>query len=109
MFKSFAEALEALAYEWNLPGRNRKYTDVFGIEHYLPMFLPDPEDDRVVIWEVTEGQHRKAVWHFSGWHWSPNAEDLPGGPLDQGTLDSISGLPRYWWGKSLYEMAMADY
>ena len=31
---------------------------------------PDPEDDRILIWEVLETGHRRVVWHFSGWHWS---------------------------------------
>ena len=30
---------------------------------------PDPEDDRILIWEVLPSGHKKVVWHFSGWHW----------------------------------------
>jgi hypothetical protein len=30
---------------------------------------PDPEDDRILIWEVLPSGHKKVIWHFSGWHW----------------------------------------
>jgi hypothetical protein len=33
---------------------------------------PDPEDDRILIWEVLPSGHKKVVWHFSGWHWDAN-------------------------------------
>jgi hypothetical protein len=42
---------------------------------------PDPEDDRILIWEILPTCHKKVVWHFSGWHW--NAEEFG---LDHGTL-----------------------
>lgn len=29
----------------------------------------DPEDDRVLVWEVLPSGHKRVVWHFSGWHW----------------------------------------
>ena len=29
----------------------------------------DPEDDRLLIWEVLPTGHKKVVWQFSGWHW----------------------------------------
>lgn len=61
---------------------------------------PDPEDDRIVIWEATPGEVCKAVWHFSGWHWASEADDLPGGPLPQGRLPGFR--------RSLYEVAMED-
>ena len=56
---------------------------------------PDPEDDRILIWEVLPSGHRKVVWHFSGWHF--DQEEF--GP--QGTLPGDE--------KSLYQLAMADY
>ncbi|QAY80265.1 hypothetical protein [Sphingosinicella sp. BN140058] len=31
---------------------------------------PDPESDRILIWEVLPSGHRKAVWQFAGWHFS---------------------------------------
>lgn len=53
---------------------------------------PDPEDDRILIWEIQSDGQAKVVWHFSGWHWNADEFDLP-----QGTLpgDNIS----------LYELA----
>jgi len=42
---------------------------------------PDPEDDRILIWEITDTGHRKVVWHFSGWHWNANEYGLPQGTL----------------------------
>lgn len=39
----------------------------------------DPEDDRVLIWEVLPDGHRKVVWHFSGWHWDADEFGLPQG------------------------------
>jgi len=39
----------------------------------------DPEDDRVLIWEVLPDGHKKVVWHFSGWQW--DAEEFG---LEQG-------------------------
>lgn len=61
---------------------------------------PDPEDDRIVIWEATPGEVVKCVWHFSGWHWDGEAGDLPGGPLEQGALPGFD--------KSLYELCFED-
>lgn len=60
--------------------------------------FPDPEDDRIVIWEVLDSGHRKVVWHFSGWHWDSNGGDLVGGPLAQGKLRGHS--------KSYYDEVM---
>lgn len=48
--------------------------------------LPDPEDDRIVVWRCEPGEPVTVAWHFSGWHWDHEAADLPGGPIDQGTL-----------------------
>lgn len=42
---------------------------------------PDPEDDRIIVWEILPSGHRKAVWGFFGWHHS--ADDFACG---QGTL-----------------------
>jgi hypothetical protein len=61
---------------------------------------PDPEDDRIVVWRFVPGEVGQAVWHFSGWHWDPEARDLSGGPLPQGALPGFR--------KSLYELALGD-
>lgn len=56
---------------------------------------PDPEDDRILVWEILETGHAKVVWHFSGWHWDANEFNLP-----QGKLPGHE--------KSLYEIACFD-
>jgi hypothetical protein len=52
---------------------------------------PDPEDDRLLVWEVLPSGHRKVVWHFSGWHWDQSEYG------EQGTLPGD--------GRSLYSLA----
>ena len=47
---------------------------------------PDTEEDRILIWEVSPTGEKRVVWHFSGWHWDFNAEDLVPGGLAQGVL-----------------------
>lgn len=49
------------------------------IEEYLPQ--PDPEDDRILVWEILESGHKKVVWHCSGWHWPFDYEGLEQGCL----------------------------
>lgn len=56
----------------------------------------DPEDDRVLIWEVVASGHKKVVWHFSGWHW--DAEEFG---LEQGKFLGHE--------KSVYSETMEDY
>lgn len=46
-----------------------------------PVCKIDPEDDRILIWEILPTGHKKVVWHFSGWHWDPDEFDLPQGRL----------------------------
>jgi len=41
----------------------------------------DPEDNRILIWEVSDSEHKKVVWHFSGWHWDADEFGLPQGKL----------------------------
>jgi hypothetical protein len=65
------EPLEAEAY-----GNNPE------VEGYY--WFPDPEDDRIVIYEV-KPPHLTPVWHFSGWHWS--CEEFG---LEQGKLPGMS-------------------
>ncbi|ABU96969.1 hypothetical protein P74p19 [Thermus phage P74-26] len=78
--RSFPTLEEALAY---LKGRYANST-------------PCPEDGRILVWEVLPSGHRKVVWHFSGWHFMPEAYTT----LDQGVLPGDA--------KSLYSRAMDD-
>lgn len=57
---------------------------------------PDPEDDRILIWEVLVSGHKKVVWHFSGWHWDSEEFDV-----GQGSLPGDE--------RSLYDEAMLYY
>jgi hypothetical protein len=59
----------------------------------------DPEDDRIVIWEVTNTGHKKPVWQASGWHWP--YDEVDGIKLDQGCLLDDD--------TSLYSRVMEDY
>ena len=54
------------------------------IEEYIPQ--PDPEDDRILVWEILDSGHKKVVWHCSGWHWPFNCDDLVDEGLEQGCL-----------------------
>jgi len=56
---------------------------------------PDPEDDRILVWEVLPTGHRRAVWGFFGWHHSSDEFDC--GP---GTLPGDD--------EDLYSLAMKD-
>ncbi|ABU96853.1 hypothetical protein P23p20 [Thermus phage P23-45] len=78
--RSFGSLEEALAYLKN------RYTDT----------TPCPEHGRILVWEVLPSGHRKVVWHFSGWHFTPEAYTT----LDQGVLPGDA--------KSLYSRAMDD-
>lgn len=54
---------------------------------------PDPEDDRIVVWELETGKKKTPVVAFVGWHWSMT--DLPGAidmtlPGDEMTLYDIA-------------------
>lgn len=51
---------------------------------------PDPEDDRILVWEVLVSEHKKVVWHFSGWHWDSDEFGLPQGALP-GDGESLYG------------------
>lgn len=48
----------------------------------------DPEDNRMVIREITYDGLSKVVWHFSGWHWDADEFDLPQGHY-LGEADSV--------------------
>lgn len=74
----------------DLTGWGEKHTE----DSYF--IAPDPEDDKVEIWEVDgENKTTQIVWGFWGWHWS-----IPEG-LEQGILPGHT--------KSLYELAMEGY
>jgi hypothetical protein len=92
---SLEEALQQLEKEFPMQYvEASEYTDN---KARLVRSTPDPEDDRILIWEVLENGHKKVVWHFSGWHW--DCEEFPG--LDQGKLPSDN--------TNLYSLAMEDY
>lgn len=78
---SLGEALDCLDREFPLDENGRD--------------TPNPEDDRILIWEVLATGHKKVVWQFSGWHW--DAEEFG---IDQGSLPNDE--------EPLYSIAMAD-
>ena len=55
---------------------------------------PDPEDDRILVWEVLPSGHKKVVWHFSGWHWDADEFGLPQGCYlgDTQSVNEISDI-----------------
>lgn len=88
-------------YNWVLYGIVDKpnrfiFADLDEALDFLDLFAdPDIEDDRILVWEVLESGHKKAVWGYFGWHWSDHMG------LDQGTLPGHD--------KSVYEeLADAD-
>lgn len=55
---------------------------------------PDPEDDRILLWEVLPSGHRKVVWAFTGWHHSSDEfacgqGRIPGDPKDLYDLANV--------------------
>jgi hypothetical protein len=72
------EALNQLAFEYPIKDGER--------------YTPDPEDDRILIWERPDTEPDKVVWHFSGWHWDAEEFGIPQGKLPHDD-------------KSLYELA----
>jgi hypothetical protein len=91
-------------YEVTLHGDlhgTRRFPFIHQAMAYIARIGPDPEDDRIVVWEVLDTGHKKPIWHFSGWHWDPDAHDLFEHPEPQGKLPGHS--------KSLYEEVMEDY
>lgn len=68
-------------------------------DKYFPdeetVFTPDPEDDKIEVWEIdTDTASAKVVWGFWGWHWP-----VPDG-LEQGILPGDN--------KSLYEISSEE-
>lgn len=61
---------------------------------------PDPEDDRILVWEMLPSGHSKVVWHFSGWHYNSEYANLDGIVVPQGKLLGDT--------ESLYEKVIKD-
>lgn len=76
------EALKQLEAEYPIIDGIREWTD--------------PEDNRILVWEILPSGHKKVVWHFSGWHW--DADEFY--ELDQGKLGNDI--------ESLYSIACKD-
>lgn len=91
-FPSLEQTLDFLSAEYpmqpNIGGEN---------PDQIVRATPDPEDDKIVIWEVLPTGHRKAVWGFFGWHHSSSAESYACG---QSSLPGDS--------ESLFSLAMAE-
>lgn len=63
--------------------------------------LPDPEDDRIIVWEANPETGKLVVrWAFNGWHW-PH-DDMPGMEEADDKLE-INGKDL-----SLYTLAMCE-
>lgn len=62
-FRSLDDALIAIATDFPLAYDER-------VDEAPHRETPDPEDDRIVVWELDEGKAMKAVWAFCGWHWT---------------------------------------
>lgn len=89
------ESLDAAFAYLSLEYPIEEHTD-FGGETTEGRSTPDPEDDRILIWEILPSGHKKVVEHFSGWHWNPDEFGIP-----QMTLPGDD--------KPLMSIAMADY
>src|SRR5437016_4716182 len=88
-FYSLEDALAKVRDLFVKPGRDE-------FEEYDLTTLPDPEDDRIVVYEANpETSNVKAVWAFCGWHW-----DITEFELEQGKLPGMD--------KSLYALAMEE-
>jgi hypothetical protein len=85
VFRSLDDALAAIIKDFPIT-YNLEYDEAPQRE------TPDPEDDRIVVWEIAEGKTMKAVWHFSGWHWSSEELGIPQGSLpgDHASLYEIA-------------------
>src|SRR3546814_19185028 len=75
-FPSLEESLAFLAAEFPIIEKN----DFGGPSGKLIRSTPDPEDDKILIWEVLPTGHRKVVWGFFGWHHSSASDIYACGP-----------------------------
>ena len=89
-FTSLDETLEYLSSEFPI-----KLSENLDGERNASRATPDPEDDRILVWEVLPSGHRRAVWGFFGWHF--NQDEFACG---QGALPGDE--------KSLYTIACHD-
>src|SRR3546814_1537091 len=69
-FPSLEESLAFLAAEFPIIEKN----DFGGPSGKLIRSTPDPEDDKILLWEVLPTGHRKVVWGFFGWHHSSSSD-----------------------------------
>jgi len=77
--------------EQNLYDLGKGHIDIFHSLDEALIFIrnaisPDPEDDRILVWEVSLDGTKKVIWHFSGWHWDYSCADLVPGGMTQGKL-----------------------
>jgi hypothetical protein len=89
--KSLDAAFAYLCLEYPI----EDHTD-FGGETTEGRSTPDPEHDRILIWEILPSGHKKVLEHFSGWHWNADEFGIP-----QMTLPGDE--------KPLIDLAMQDY
>lgn len=68
-FPSLEGALAFLSEEYPLQ------TETIDGKEFISRLTPDPEDDRILIWEILPSGHRRAVWGFFGWHWSHSEQN----------------------------------
>lgn len=93
VFTSLELALEEIAADFPI----EKHLDWDNKwDHTYRRTTPDPEDDRIVVWELIPDHIMRPVWRFSGWHWS----DSQYMNFPQGTLPGDK--------HSLYAIAMGD-
>ena len=82
-------------------GKTKEIMELYwnsNLDDFTPISpTPDPEDDRILIWEITNDGHSRVIWHFSGWHWCFDCSDLVEGGLPQGKLPNAA--------ESLYKLA----
>src|SRR3546814_2185093 len=69
-FHSLGESLAFLAADFPILEKN----DFGGPSGKLIRSTPDPEDDKILLWEVLPTGHRKVVWGFFGWHHSSSSD-----------------------------------
>lgn len=89
VFESLEAALKAIAIDFPLEEiLDWETNQPTGQYHRIG---PDPEDDRILIWEILPSKHRKVVWHFSGWHWDSSEFSIEQGSLP-GDKESLYGM-----------------
>lgn len=94
VFTSLDLALQEIAADFPI----EKHLDWDGKwDHTYKRTSPDPEDDRIIVWELIPDHVMRPVWHFSGWHWSRDfLNGLEDGKLP-GDKDSLYGIAMEGW------------